>query len=156
MIPPQIRPKRVIARRVENAPPPGGWIPRGLTAPIISRPCGRLGSLSERDRAMSARACAPRESLDLAIEDIAQATRVRAAHVAALEAFDLDKLPARPFAIGYVRAYALALGLDADAVVARFRAEAPDLDTGLRAPRGRAVPGIAPIRLAGRRGRRPW
>jgi hypothetical protein len=79
---------------------------------------------------------AARESLDLAVEDIAQATRVRPAHIASLEAFDLAALPARPFVIGYVRAYARALGLETEAVVARFRQEAPDVDDRLRAPSG--------------------
>jgi cytoskeleton protein RodZ len=79
---------------------------------------------------------AARESLDLAVEDIAQATRVRAAHVASLEAFDFNALPARPFVVGYVRAYARALGLETEAVVARFRQEAPDVDDRLRAPSG--------------------
>jgi len=77
---------------------------------------------------------AARESLGLAVEDIALVTRVRAAYIADLETFDLDRLPARPFAIGYVRAYAQALGLDAEAVVARFRAEAPEEDDALREP----------------------
>ncbi len=79
---------------------------------------------------------AARESLGLAVEDIAQATRVRAAHVASLESFNLDALPARPFVVGYVRAYARALGLETEAVVARFRHEAPDVDDTLRAPSG--------------------
>ncbi len=79
---------------------------------------------------------AARESLDLDIDDIALVTRVRAPHLAAIEAFELDRLPARPFAVGYVRAYAQALGLDADMVVARFRAEAPRPNTSLRAPVG--------------------
>jgi hypothetical protein len=77
-----------------------------------------------------------RESLGLAVADIAQATRVRPAQIASLEAFDLDALPARPFVIGYVRAYARALGLETEAVVARFRQEAPDVDDRLRAPSG--------------------
>jgi hypothetical protein len=77
---------------------------------------------------------AARESLGLAVEDIAQATRVRPAHVASLEAFNLDALPARPFVVGYVRAYARALGLETESVVARFRHEAPDVDDRLRAP----------------------
>ncbi len=79
---------------------------------------------------------AARESLSLEVDDIASATRVRASHLSALEAFELDALPARPFAIGYVRAYALALGLDGDTVVARFRREAPKADATLRAPGG--------------------
>ncbi len=79
---------------------------------------------------------AARESIGISVDDIAQATRVRAAHIAALEGFDLDSLPARPFIIGYVRAYARALGLDAEMVVARFRSEMPKADTDLRAPTG--------------------
>ena len=79
---------------------------------------------------------AARESIGMDVEDIAQATRVRAPHIAAIEAFDLESLPARPFVIGYVRAYARALGLDSESVVARFRAEIPSADTDLRAPAG--------------------
>ena len=77
-----------------------------------------------------------RQALDLDVDDIALVTRVPASHLAALEDFDIDRLPARPFAIGYVRAYARALGQDPEAVVARFRAEAPDPDTTLRPPAG--------------------
>jgi len=77
-----------------------------------------------------------RESLDLDVHDIALATHVRAAYIAALEDNDLDALPARPFAVGYVKAYARALGLDPEAVVARFRREEPHRDTALRAPLG--------------------
>ncbi|MBA3810680.1 MAG: helix-turn-helix domain-containing protein, partial [Caulobacteraceae bacterium] len=77
-----------------------------------------------------------RETLGLEVEDIALVTRVRAADLAAIEAFDLGALPSRPFAVGYVRAYARALGLDAEAVVARFKAEAPPPDGDLRAPAG--------------------
>ena len=77
-----------------------------------------------------------REGLGLAVDDIASATRVRAVYLSAIEAFELDKLPAWPFAVGYVRAYARALGLNADAVVARFKIEAPSPDRALRDPGG--------------------
>jgi transcriptional regulator with XRE-family HTH domain len=87
-----------------------------------------------------------RESLGLAVEDIALVTRVRAQHLAALEAFELERLPARPFAVGYLRAYAQALGLDPEAVVARFRAEAPREDTALRAPGGAPFEGSRHLR----------
>lgn len=79
---------------------------------------------------------AAREALGLAVEDIALATRVRAAQITALERFDLDALPSRPFAVGFVRAYARSLGLEPEAVVARFRAEAPQVDDALRPPGG--------------------
>jgi hypothetical protein len=77
-----------------------------------------------------------RESLDLDVHDIALATHVRAAYISAIEDNDLDALPARPFAVGYVKAYARALGLDQEAVVARFRREEPHRDTVLKAPLG--------------------
>jgi len=79
---------------------------------------------------------AARESLGLGPDDIAQVTRVRSAYITAIEAFDFGALPARPFIIGYVRAYAQALGVNAEAVVARFHAEAPPVDGKLRAPGG--------------------
>jgi hypothetical protein len=77
-----------------------------------------------------------RESVAMEAEDIALATRVRPDFIAAIEALDLEALPARPFAIGYVRAYARALGLDPDAVVARFRADVPREDMALPTPIG--------------------
>jgi hypothetical protein len=93
-----------------------------------------------------------RESLGLGADDIAQATRVRSAHIAAIESFDFATLPARPFVVGYVRAYAQALGLNAEAVVARFHAEAPAVDGKLRAPGGvrrDALGGVRWLLLAG-------
>ncbi len=95
-------------------------------ANVILNPNGNLGAALREAR----------EHLGLAVMDIASVTRVRAAHLGAIEAFDLDRLPARPFTVGYVRAYASALGLDGDAVAARFRDEAPRLDGALRAPCG--------------------
>ncbi|HEY2482497.1 MAG TPA: helix-turn-helix domain-containing protein [Caulobacteraceae bacterium] len=77
-----------------------------------------------------------RESLDLGQEDIAQATHVRAQFIDALERLDLAALPAGPFAAGYARAYARALGLDPDSVVARLRHEAPSEEARLREPLG--------------------
>jgi len=77
-----------------------------------------------------------REGRGLSIADVALATRIRSAHLRALEASDLAQLPSRPFTIGYVRAYARALGVDPEDAVARFRAETPEPDNDLRAPVG--------------------
>jgi cytoskeleton protein RodZ len=79
---------------------------------------------------------AMRLSLGLSIEEIAEATRVKSRHIEALEASAFDQLPSRPFTIGYVRAYAKALGLEADQVAQRFRAEHPSPDDELRSPVG--------------------
>ena len=79
---------------------------------------------------------AARETRGLALQDIADATRIRPAYLTAIEDMRLDQLPSRPFAIGYVRAYAQALGLDADQAVARFKDCAPCDGEPLRAPVG--------------------
>lgn len=75
-----------------------------------------------------------RESLGLTLDEISETTRVRARHLASIEDAQLDLLPSRPFTVGYVRAYAKALGLDADATAARYRTEYPSPDDELRNP----------------------
>ena len=84
---------------------------------------------------------AVRESRNLSLEELADTTRIRRAYLADLEAMRLDRLPSRPFTIGYVRSYAEALGLDGEAAVERFKAEEPVLDEPLRAPVGVSEPG---------------
>jgi transcriptional regulator with XRE-family HTH domain len=79
---------------------------------------------------------AVREHQNRSLEDLAEATRVRAAYLAAIEDMRLELLPSRPFTIGYVRAYAAALGLDAEAAVERFRIDEPVLDEPLHEPLG--------------------
>ena len=68
-----------------------------------------------------------REFRKLSLEAVADTTRVRRAYLQAIEEMQLDKLPSRPFTIGYIRAYAEALGADAEAAVERFKAEEPVL-----------------------------
>ncbi|HEY3696252.1 helix-turn-helix domain-containing protein [Phenylobacterium sp.] len=79
---------------------------------------------------------AVREFKHLSLEDVAQGTRIRRAYLAAIEDMRLDALPSRPFTIGYIRAYAVELGLDGEAAVARFRAEEPAPDQSLHEPSG--------------------
>jgi cytoskeletal protein RodZ len=80
---------------------------------------------------------AARGVLGLSLDEISETTRVRVRHLEALERGQHDQLPSRPFTIGYVRAYAKALGLDADATAARFRTEHPSPDDEiLRTPVG--------------------
>ena len=80
---------------------------------------------------------AAREFRGLNTQDVADATRIRQSYIEALEDLRFDDLPSRPFTIGYVRAYAGLLGLDAEAAVARFKNDAPDNDAAeLRAPVG--------------------
>jgi hypothetical protein len=61
---------------------------------------------------------------------------VRPAYITAIEAMRFEGLPSRPFVVGYIRALAQALGADADAAAARFKAEEPVLDEPLPEPVG--------------------
>lgn len=79
---------------------------------------------------------AAREFKGLDLQQLADSTRIRRSHLAAIEDMRLDELPSRPFTIGYIRAYAAALGLDGDAAVERFRRDEPTPDTALRPPIG--------------------
>jgi transcriptional regulator with XRE-family HTH domain len=79
---------------------------------------------------------AARQTLGLSLAEISETTRVRERHLTAIEAGQADQLPSRPFTIGYVRAYAKALGLDADAIAVRFRTEFPSPDDELHTPVG--------------------
>ena len=79
---------------------------------------------------------AAREFRGLNLQDLADSTRIRRSYLAAIEEMRLDELPSRPFTIGYIRAYASALGLDGEAAVDRFRRDEPLTDNALRAPIG--------------------
>lgn len=79
---------------------------------------------------------AVREHRGETLSELADATRVRGAYLAAIELGDRSILPSRPFAIGYVRSYAHALGIDGDLAVARFKAEWPEASEPLRNPVG--------------------
>ena len=79
---------------------------------------------------------AARTARGMTTQDVAEATRIRQSYIAALEDLRVEDLPSRPFTIGYVRAYATLLGLDAEAAVARFKHDAPDDGGELRAPVG--------------------
>jgi cytoskeleton protein RodZ len=77
-----------------------------------------------------------REAQNLSLNHIAEVTCVRRAYLQALEEMNIDQLPSRPFAIGYVRAYAQVLGVSADVAVARFKQDAPNPEEALKAPVG--------------------
>lgn len=79
---------------------------------------------------------AAREFRGLSLQDVADQTRIRRTYLAALEDMRLEELPSRPFTIGYIKAYAALMGMDADEAVARFKDTAPDPDEPLRAPVG--------------------
>jgi cytoskeleton protein RodZ len=68
-----------------------------------------------------------RERLGWALPDVAAMLRIRPSYLEALEAGRLNHLPGNVYALGFLRSYAAALGLDAEEVARRFRAEAGEI-----------------------------
>ncbi len=61
---------------------------------------------------------------NLSIASVSERTHIKASYIEAIEQMAPDGLPSKPFAIGFVRVYAEALGLDPAPVVERFKDEA--------------------------------
>lgn len=80
------------------------------------------------------RAARLRRGDDLA--SVSRALKIRKDHLEALEEDRLDALPGRTYAVGFVRAYADFLGLDAVQLVERFKDEIAGRDTGPTAVSG--------------------
>ncbi|MEQ8356596.1 MAG: DUF4115 domain-containing protein [Kiloniellaceae bacterium] len=57
------------------------------------------------------------------LEVISDVLRIRRRHLQAIEDGDFDQLPGTTYAVGFIRAYADYLGLDAEEVVRRFKEE---------------------------------
>ena len=70
-----------------------------------------------------------REHYGRSLADIEASLRIRAQQLEALENNDLDKLPGKVYAIGFVRAYSEYLGLDGDKMVHLFKVQASEQAT---------------------------
>ena len=68
-----------------------------------------------------------RERRDVALHDIAEATKIRVRYLEALEQGQHDRLPGFVFAKGYVRAYAEMIGADVETLVDAFVQEQREL-----------------------------
>lgn len=69
---------------------------------------------------------ARREQLGWALPDVATWLRIRLSYLEAMEDGRVKDLPGNVYTVGFLRTYAQALGLDAESLVARFKAEARD------------------------------
>lgn len=67
------------------------------------------------------RAARLRKGLDIGM--VSQVLRIRREHIEAMEENDIANLPARTYALGFVRSYATHVGLDADECLRRFKAD---------------------------------
>ena len=63
-----------------------------------------------------------RERQQVSLQDIAAATKIQLKFLEALENDAYDQLPASPFVVGFLRAYAQHLALDPEIVLTTYRA----------------------------------
>ena len=63
-----------------------------------------------------------REARHISVEEIASATKIGSRYLQALEADHLDLMPGEFFIKGIIRTYSRAIGLDGEAVLAKYRA----------------------------------
>jgi cytoskeleton protein RodZ len=70
---------------------------------------------------------AKREQLGWGLPDVAAWLRIRLSYLEALESGQVSKLPGNAYAIGFLRAYSGALGLDVEDMAKRFRTETKDV-----------------------------
>ncbi|MGB0681515.1 MAG: RodZ domain-containing protein [Magnetovibrionaceae bacterium] len=79
------------------------------------------------------RATRLRHGLDL--EDVASILRIRSVYIEAIEGGRYADLPGSTYAVGFIRSYSEHLGLDAEEIIRRFKAEAESLkDASLAFP----------------------
>ncbi len=115
---------------------------RGDAGPrAIDTASNRIGDLASVEGANAgARLAATRRAAGLSHSEVSDATKIKIAHLAAIEASDRDALPAIPFTLGFVKTYAKYLGLDGDELTQQFRA-----DIGADAPVVEEEPEKAPL-----------
>ena len=76
---------------------------------------------AESARGLGAELRAKREELGWALPDVAGWLRIRESYLQALEEGNMSVFPGSAYALGFLRSYAHALGIDPDQAVARFR-----------------------------------
>jgi transcriptional regulator with XRE-family HTH domain len=86
-----------------------------------------------------------REARGLALDRVADATRIARRHLEALERSDLEALPAGPFGKGYVRAYAEFLGVDPQPLLEAYRSRERQRGRSAAEERQRAIEELAQL-----------
>jgi len=102
----------------EPKPPQGEATPPPAPAEEAPRAKHTIGALLRETR----------ENYGGDLERIAAALRIKPAYLTALEEGRYDRLPAPVYALGFVRAYAIHMGLDGEEAVRRFKQEANGLE----------------------------
>jgi len=94
-----------------------------MQSDVMPQPPPRQDRVDQTDMAVGEVLRRTRLYYNLEIEDVEKALRIRVSQLLALEEGDIEKLPGRVYAIGFVRAYAEFLGLDGDKIVHLFKTQ---------------------------------
>ncbi|MFN3228723.1 MAG: helix-turn-helix domain-containing protein [Asticcacaulis sp.] len=124
----------------------GGRDPETAQAVVSEAHYAREGMATSMEPGFGESLHQVRTARGLSLEQLAELTRVRRVYLEALESEAFDQLPSRPFAIGYVKAYARALGLDEEVYADRFKLAAPVTQEALGAPLGSSFAEVKPRR----------
>jgi cytoskeletal protein RodZ len=89
-----------------------------------------------------------RELRGLARDEVTRATKLAPGVVEALESGEEGRMPPRAYAVGYLRTYAGAVGLDADEVVLRYEEAVGPAAAPRRTPVVRRGTGLAVVLAA--------
>ena len=124
-----------------------------IKTPFTENPADEQARLQSRTRLVGELLQERREDLGLDLDEIGAMLRIKPVYLAALEQGRSHDLPGPTYAIGFVRAYADFLGLEAEPVLTRFKAEATGItarpDLALPVPLGeRSLPGGALVLVA--------
>lgn len=101
-------------------------------APLSGRRFPRLVAPGAMPGSIGGRLRAEREVRGMSLEEVARATRIPLTSLERLEGDRFDDLPGEVFVRGFLKAYARALGIDADDVLAQYSS-------------ARRVPYVAPM-----------
>lgn len=69
-----------------------------------------------------------REKMGLSIEDVAQITKIRSKYIQALETGNMDAIPGKVYALGFLKSYCEVLNLDYKELQEYFQANYPEKD----------------------------
>jgi cytoskeleton protein RodZ len=124
-----------------------------IKTPFTESPAAEQAQAQPRMRLVGELLQERREDLGLELDEIGAMLRIKPLYLAALEQGRTHDLPGPTYAIGFVRAYSDFLGLDAEAVLARFKTEVAGVtarpDLTLPVPLGeRSLPGGALVLVA--------
>lgn len=114
--------------------------PRGAPPPDVFPDPGPSATPEERLAAFGRWLARERELRGLSSAEVAFATKLTRGIVEALESGEEGRMPPRAYVVGYLRSYAVAVGLGADEVVLRYEEAAGPAEAGASGADQRATP----------------